>query len=1354
MDSTATGSATKLARANHAEPTNCTTDSTSDPSDSPPQDSSPEAQESIASSSSRTSISSTLGASVAHAPIVPGQIAADEFHALVSDLSNYLALGCLYFEDLVNTDSHDSGEQWQEVVHPELLLSVDGSLGSSIAKLVSHRWVRAQMGRSQSDYRMLILRIYILPSDVGLRFIDRRNRRLHLALEHLIAEIDISAETWAGRTSSNAQKFDVWAAQDDGSLFYMFNKLPSPAPSVEKVKEKYTREALEDILDPASVLPGLRTELYPYQRRSAGLMLQREFTSELMLDPRLDPRTAPDGSTFYYGARDMLFFRSPRYYEACCGGILSETMGLGKTVICLAAVLATKHHLPKIPSPYQARKVRAQGAASLSDMVVSSINRKSIPWKIEFERIRQAHNQDMTACTEKLEAEPPTYEIPVEPMRWNRKTVLPPPQRMTLAPTTLVVVPRNLCKQWYSEIKKHVEDGALRILVMEELRSVLPPPDELRRYDLVLFSRNRFEQEIKDGSDDQGRRLARVQAEAMCRCPYVGASRAVDCRCVREDLLYDSPLKHLHFKRLIIDEGHFFSATNTTAVTVANKLVKADHRWVVSGTPAKDLLGVEVDVSTANAEQSSDTMEGRDLALEGRRKFSAKEDTSGAIKSLGALACNFLQVRPWCGSGLERPLIWDDYIYRHEDARKRTYSGFSSCLRRTLEAMVVKTHPEDVERDIELPPLSHEVVYLEPSYYDKLSANLFTLVLTANAVTSERTDADYLFHKNSAKARYQLINNLRQSAFFWTGFSEADIQASCENGQKYLSKDREETRCSEEDRSLMSDAMEAAHIIYSSTGWKAMSRSHEIGLFVDDWPAESADFWAFNESRYPLLTGVSQLLEAQKHVNGQSAEEDPGEGLNGLGITSLASTRKQTTEPAQEMTVLTNSGIPTSSLNGEPLKRRSASSKGASPQKQLSFKVKKSPASPDSKPNPKKRGAPKAEPANSGSVGERATESPAKKRKRKRSDVEPVTVEEPLRDHLATSAYTKSRIVGTTSAKLSYLLSKILQYHQDEKILVFYDGDNVAYYIAQALELLHIRHEIYAKSLPQHLKSEYIVRFDQEPQDRVLLMDVKQAAYGLNLSSASRIFFVNPVCQPNVEAQAIKRAHRIGQTRKVHVETLVLRGTIEDKMLERAKKMTRSEHQDAKHLEDDGGIRHIIQSARIMPISDEEASARGQVAPLEVTQRLWAREGWKEALEYEAIGNARSVIDKKPAKRAKRAKSASLAATGETTAPPNNVQGSPDGSHDEAPKSTNTRPPEQQMQSQTPTTTDPDSADEDEPLLIQRLRKGMLGPSDPSLPTMPTTSATPALTTEAEGTSTSSSGSAPLGVPSQGSDQS
>ncbi|KAL1305150.1 hypothetical protein AAFC00_002074 [Neodothiora populina] len=1079
------------------------------------------------------------------------------------DIKNYIPLGCLVQETKTVTDhSNLCCHKWKEVTRPASIPGLPDKLVQGITKLLENAWIRVSANCTGSAH---ISRLYFLPGDVGNRYVDHSSKVLSRAVHSLVRELDVSPATWEGKyIAGNHVAFDPLAAADEGSLYYMFNTLKSPAPSPEHVTSHFHREALGHLLDHTYDLPGLRSVLYPYQRRSAGLMLQRESESRLELDPRLEQRIAPDGSMYFYGPREAVFFRSPKYYESCKGGILAETMGLGKTVMCIALILTTKGYLPKVPAQYETIRKRSR-VGSLAEMAVSSVNKHSAPWKTFFADHAARTGEYMEGCIKLLRQNAPIYEIPQEPIRWNRKTTTPPPKRLMLASTTIIVVPRNLFAQWRAEMDKHVEKDALSVLFMDDPKTDLPDRKELTLYDVILFSRTRFEQEHKDGSDRQGRR--QVRYPVSCNCPYIGASRRRDCTCLREEDLYDSPLKHIHFLRLIIDEGHFFSSSRSVAAHVANQMVVTDHRWVVSGTPAKDLLGVELDSITSDPTTVPD--EQRRGALAQRRKFNVKEDTSGAIRSLGELVTHFLKIRPWTASE-ERSAEWKYDIYRFEDPRTKIgIAAFSKSLGRTLESIVVKTQPEDIERDIVLPPLEHRIVRLKPCLFDKYTANAFNFVLTANAVTSERTDTDYLFHPNSQKERYQLVYNLRQSAFTWTGFSEADILATIGNSERYLAKVN--TGCTAEDRALLKQCVEEAKSMLSSPCWTALSRSHEVGLSVNDWPEDCAEFWSFNEGQ-AFLCGVTQLLEAQAFVNQQAESEDPTSGLAGTGLRALKILRTQQPDAAdghEKKSILAKGGVPSSSV---------------SVQSKFDHRRHNMPAREDGtkRSTPKNKSVSAARTSTHDQSGE-PQELPAN------------------------SPLLKTSVTGTTSAKLSYLMSKIWSLYRDEKILVFYDGDNSAYYIAQALELLHINHLIYERTLSPVKKSEYIVLFDKDSSYRVLLMDVRQAAYGLNVSSASRVFFIN-FCRPQIEAQAIKRAHRIGQTKPVVVETLILEGTIEEEMFERARRMTRAEHSDAKMLDDDRGIKEIIQQARPLPISDEDRNHN--VALLADPQQLWSRAGW------------------------------------------------------------------------------------------------------------------------------------------------
>ncbi|MFZ4560485.1 MAG: DEAD/DEAH box helicase [Saprospiraceae bacterium] len=75
-------------------------------------------------------------------------------------------------------------------------------------------------------------------------------------------------------------------------------------------------------------------------------------------------------------------------------------------------------------------------------------------------------------------------------------------------------------------------------------------------------------------------------------------------------------------------------------------------------------------------------------------------------------------------------------------------------------------------------------------------------------------------------------------------------------------------------------------------------------------------------------------------------------------------------------------------------------------------------------------------------------------------------------------------------------------------------------------------------------------RFQNDPDCRVFLLTLKTGGSGLNLTAADTIFLYDPWWNAAAESQAIDRAHRMGQSNKVHAYKLIAEGSIEEKILQ------------------------------------------------------------------------------------------------------------------------------------------------------------------------------------------------------------
>ncbi len=85
--------------------------------------------------------------------------------------------------------------------------------------------------------------------------------------------------------------------------------------------------------------------------------------------------------------------------------------------------------------------------------------------------------------------------------------------------------------------------------------------------------------------------------------------------------------------------------------------------------------------------------------------------------------------------------------------------------------------------------------------------------------------------------------------------------------------------------------------------------------------------------------------------------------------------------------------------------------------------------------------------------------------------------------------------------------------------------------------------------MTQKARAAVLLEFSAAKKGVVLLLSLRAGGVGLNLTSAKRVFMMDPWWSFAVEAQAIDRVHRMGQEEEVRVVRFVVAGSIEGRML-------------------------------------------------------------------------------------------------------------------------------------------------------------------------------------------------------------
>lgn len=250
--------------------------------------------------------------------------------------------------------------------------------------------------------------------------------------------------------------------------------------------------------------------------------------------------------------------------------------------------------------------------------------------------------------------------------RPGRKQSNPGPRQMLLTSATLMVVPRGLVSQWDNQISKHCH-SVLRVLVIK--KQAIPDAktlasdydvsipycvnNEILKYffKIIIMSHDsaycdswaNFPANSFLGFAAEARRsdVAKLHSWNSCKCSEIRGTRIPDCRCLRSASTEVSPLLQIRWKRLAVDEGHVTSATSTNLAEMSRKL-SVERRWIVTGTPTTNLLGL----SFGQQAEKADPL----LEVENSETISSSSSTDQVplrISEASDLDCHIDSIRRW-----------------------------------------------------------------------------------------------------------------------------------------------------------------------------------------------------------------------------------------------------------------------------------------------------------------------------------------------------------------------------------------------------------------------------------------------------------------------------------------------------------------------------------------------------------------------------------------------------------------------------------------------------------------------------------------------------------------------------------
>ncbi|KAG1723687.1 hypothetical protein EDB19DRAFT_1762532 [Suillus lakei] len=1080
------------------------------------------------------------------------------------DKSNPFALDNLLSAGTISVDVQDSylhcahrhaSDTWHPVPSPQLSVYAEDDVLCKISFLTEHQFLRATccLGTSQ---RVLYIRIYLVPNDLPIVQASLRHRSEavlkegHRHLQSLLPTITQDQRSWnADELPSISQPRNFFLPRDidNRTMAEIYSDLPSPVCSRIAVGQE---------------IRGLRSALYEYQRQSVAVMIEKELSNQPVQDPLYIPISSMGGERFYFQPSTLTASRECPAVARCKGGILCEELGTGKTVMILGLILATVDQLSQpeeslldyrpVMSPLAYRTFPAdeyRNARRRAGMHKSStLDATRVPSLVEIllHRIRtwgdrvdiRSHEERLEASNlwQLLQANTPFYHhYPVKsPMRAlgpsrTRDRVSEYPRLMHLTTATLVVVPVNLLGQWDREILKHCH-STLRYLIVRQTTQI---PDAK-----VLAS----DYDVRFRRESAKNKVAQLHKLKPCTCTPFPGSRVPNCRCPSDPAV--SPLLQIRWKRLVIDEGH----TSGNMAATLNYFVRElsiERKWIVTGTPTSNILGlslgrkqdddIENDIGidssyllpipTATDCSASDTSSISDGGAENTVRVWGTYDYVN-LRKLGTMISDFLAV-PQFHSDLK---LFPNHVSAPLCDRRGPRVGAVKVLSQVMEMVMVRHRIEDVEEEVVLPPMRHAPIYMDLDAYAAKSYNAMQASIAINAIDSQRED------------------QIKRRGMFW---SASDILFNVDQiryeAPKFLAR-AIEAKVPDHDMVLLEQALAHAEAAAKDPLWRAMQLHEDVPFRVTGM--DTAIFEAWTRGKLKDKSRVHDLMHANRLCDLRAlVRSRPLMNLDRLVDEGKAIDMNERARCEKKSTQLHDV------TNAAQMKKMVSEVKDELEVMKEKDKVYQAEEVPEIDIDDFVRRK----------LGHHAAPSQS--------------------DLLSSSPLSGTCVGPSLSTKLNFILSEVLEHSEKEKFLIFSNSPLTLAHIAEALSLIEIKYLRYTTDVSPPLREQCVMTFESSDTFRVFLMELKLSARGLNLISASRVIFCEPVWHPDVEAQAIKRAHRIGQTKPITVKTLVIRHTAEDAMVSRRHLLKGSGK--VPRMTTEVGMRHFMENPRFLSVPTE-----------------------------------------------------------------------------------------------------------------------------------------------------------------------